>query len=548
MATDMATTADDATGGDSLLGDRSVGSHDADPCAVDLRARDASADADARVVDAWESVLGIARQGPGPLGLAAGERPIADVEVLAGLVASAEYSLARFLHAGVAAGCAPLAGRGALLTARGWSGAWANRLARAGALAERYADLAAVWAAGVITAEHVDALARGLARLTDVQLDAVVAQLRPLWGQISPLAVEQLVRRAAAMLRPLGDQPEPASEEVDAYQSRYLSFATLGDTVLLHGSLPRVEGELVQAAVEAIAEQLRTSADDSHAAARRADALVQLVNSGHAADALPSRGGLPVSLTVTLDHTSCGDAVWTTSRGHTLTPSEAQWASRDSAITPIVVKAACGQDAPPAGAARVPTTSTDQNRRHADDGWSPRDAPPAACPQGSPDDPIPGERPGLVHHLPAPTSFTDAARIAALAALTFDPRTPIAAGRTQRTATVVQRRALAVRDRGCIIPGCEVPAEACQVHHLQPWQAGGVTDPGNLVLLCWAHHRQVDLKQWRISPRAPDLVGHPGSASPSAREPGGPEPGIPWPAAHGAPFTVTRLPRARWRR
>lgn len=128
----MATTAEHGARGDSLLGDHRRGSDGADdPCSLDLRAWDASADADPRVVGAWESVLGIAHQGPGPLGLAAGERPIADVEVLAGLVASAEHALARSLHAGAAAGCAPLAGRGALLRARGGSGAWANRVAPA---------------------------------------------------------------------------------------------------------------------------------------------------------------------------------------------------------------------------------------------------------------------------------------------------------------------------------------------------------------------------------------------------------------------------------
>ena len=132
-----------------------------------------------------------------------------------------------------------------------------------------------------------------------------------------------------------------------------------------------------------------------------------------------------------------------------------------------------------------------------------------------------------------------AARIAALATTLLGTRIPLAVGRTARTATPAQRRALAARDKGCIIPGCGIPAEACQTHHVQDWAAGGNTDLPNLALLCWAHHRQVDLGMWTITPTTgDDPVPRP--------EPGAP-PGTPWPANHGAPWTITRTPRTRWR-
>ena len=115
----------------------------------------------------------------------------------------------------------------------------------------------------------------------------------------------------------------------------------------------------------------------------------------------------------------------------------------------------------------------------------------------------------------------------------------LAVGRTARTATPAQRRALAVRDRGCIIPGCAIPAEACQTHHVQDWAAGGKTNLPNMALLCWAHHRQVDLGVWTIVPtNTADQVPRP--------EPGAP-PGTPWPGNNGAPWTITRTPRTRWR-
>jgi len=132
-----------------------------------------------------------------------------------------------------------------------------------------------------------------------------------------------------------------------------------------------------------------------------------------------------------------------------------------------------------------------------------------------------------------------AARIAALASTLLGTRIPLAIGRTARTATPAQRRALAARDRGCIIPGCAIPAEACQTHHVQDWAQGGTSDLPNLALLCWAHHRQVDLGMWTLHPTTgPDQVPRP--------EPGAP-PGTPWPANHNAPWTITRTPRTRWR-
>ena len=134
-----------------------------------------------------------------------------------------------------------------------------------------------------------------------------------------------------------------------------------------------------------------------------------------------------------------------------------------------------------------------------------------------------------------------AARVAALAALLFDTRLPLAVGRTSRTATPAQRRALAVRDRGCLIPGCPVPADACQAHHLIDWASGGHTNLDQLALLCWGHHRQVDLKMWTIEPSTPTLVAGSGTSQPAS------QPATSWPANNGAPFLITRTPRYSWR-
>ena len=447
--------------------------------------------ADPRVVDTWSTVTDLAAAGAGCMGLAAGERPAADVEVLGACLASIEYGVAVFLHAAAAAGCVPLGGPGAMLTAAGWSGPWARRLARAGALIAEQESLGRIWAAGRITSDHVDPIARRASRFTPDELAAVVTQLEPLWGQISPAAVDRFVQAADRMLHPPDDPDRP---QQDVYQTRSLSFAVTRDLVLITGELPRIEGEAVMAAIEALAERMRSTVEHVPAAARRADALVELVNTASAAGALPNRGGLPVALTVTVEHTSLGDPVVTSSRGHLLTDAETRWACCDAQVTPVLVD----------GTACV-VSSADHSGG-------------AACAEVS-----------AQGHGPA-------ARSAALAALLFDTRIPLAVGRTSRTATPAQRRALAVRDKGCIVPGCPVPAETCQAHHLTDWAQGGETDISNLALLCWAHHRQVDLHMWTITPDPP---GRPPQSRPNSG-PGGP-------ANQGAPFTISRTPRHSWR-
>lgn len=65
---------------------------------------------------------------------------------------------------------------------------------------------------------------------------------------------------------------------------------------------------------------------------------------------------------------------------------------------------------------------------------------------------------------------------------------PLDVGRSQRLFPRAIRRALHVRDRGCIIPGCPIPAAWCDGHHIVPWEFGGDTKLTNAALLCRHHH------------------------------------------------------------
>ncbi len=78
-------------------------------------------------------------------------------------------------------------------------------------------------------------------------------------------------------------------------------------------------------------------------------------------------------------------------------------------------------------------------------------------------------------------------------------------GRTARLADVHQRRALAARDRGCVVPGCGAQPAHCDAHHVVHWADGGPTALDNLVLLCGSHHTAVHAGTWQVR-IAPDGV------------------------------------------
>ena len=68
---------------------------------------------------------------------------------------------------------------------------------------------------------------------------------------------------------------------------------------------------------------------------------------------------------------------------------------------------------------------------------------------------------------------------------------PTELGRQYRLVPPHLRRALEVRDRGCVFAGCSAPSWWCDAHHVLEWMMGGATDAENLALLCERHHTKV---------------------------------------------------------
>ena len=72
-------------------------------------------------------------------------------------------------------------------------------------------------------------------------------------------------------------------------------------------------------------------------------------------------------------------------------------------------------------------------------------------------------------------------------------------GRLTRVVPSAMRRALVLRDGGCI--ACGAPASWCDAHHVIHWADGGVTALHNLALLCSRHHHQHHEGRLRLYPK-----------------------------------------------
>jgi hypothetical protein len=66
---------------------------------------------------------------------------------------------------------------------------------------------------------------------------------------------------------------------------------------------------------------------------------------------------------------------------------------------------------------------------------------------------------------------------------------PLYLGRQTRVVTTAQRKTLMALYETCIADGCIIPAQLCQIDHLNPWFPRGCTDIDNLAPECAFHNR-----------------------------------------------------------
>ena len=81
---------------------------------------------------------------------------------------------------------------------------------------------------------------------------------------------------------------------------------------------------------------------------------------------------------------------------------------------------------------------------------------------------------------------------AAVTGVVFDGEgQPIWVGREHRHATEAQVKAIIARDRHCRGKDCTAGPERCEIHHIVPWERGGLTDIDSMCLACPLCHHNI---------------------------------------------------------
>ncbi len=335
----------------------------------------------------------------------------------------------------------------------------ARRLVRLAEVCDRLPVVAVAYTDGSTTAAHLDVLSRAVAGRWDQArsdegrlVDAACSQGLTAW---SDTCADWAARRAPA-------------DAVERYAARSLRTRTdlFGD---LHGafSLPGEDAQRVLAALDANTDP-DTALCDHHPAARsyharRADALVDLV-CGDGDD-------LRVTTTVVVvDRPLLAHGDSTTDRTH------------PTGTTDRASRADLSERTGAAGTADVSDPRADPTTAGPSAAFGPR----RRC-----------------DHQSVAISPATAARLscdATVAHLVVDSAgLPLHLGRSRRTFSRAQRRALAARHRRCAFDDCDVAYARCELHHLRHWDDAGRTDIDNAVPLCRWHHHLVHEARWTIT-------------------------------------------------
>ncbi|ACV77026.1 HNH endonuclease signature motif containing protein [Nakamurella multipartita] len=78
------------------------------------------------------------------------------------------------------------------------------------------------------------------------------------------------------------------------------------------------------------------------------------------------------------------------------------------------------------------------------------------------------------------------------------PSEPLDIGRATRIWPAGIRRAITLRDKACVFPGCDRPARWSDLHHIQFWVDGGPTSVANGAVLCGFHHTLIHQGDWTV--------------------------------------------------
>ena len=359
--------------------------------------------------------------------------------------------------------------------------------------------------AGTITLEHLEVAATSLRR-TEPE---VVAELEPVLLEAAEVCTPSDLKALLAHVRNQADPESTSAGERSDFERRRLSISrTIDGSVEVSGHLDAVSGEWVMNALAGFTAPERQpdgSLDPRTPGQRRVDAWVEIsrrilgqtdpdtrVGTAQMLVLVDGRGITPAGLDV--------DALDTeTFEGAGPLDPPPFYDDGDDGADPYVPQLRL---VPPLGG------DDDEAAYGPDAGWVPPDSDDeceAMCDEEAADGALPlvgmtGD--GVALSPAAVVQLSCDARIALAVvddvASALLPRAlrrgkvePLRLGRTQRVVSAGLRRALVLRDAGCVYPGCAMPPSWCEAHHLIPWELGGATDLSNLALQCSFHHHQL---------------------------------------------------------
>ena len=326
--------------------------------------------------------------------------------------------------------------------------------------------------AGEIGYQHAAVIARSAAELGSASMEIAEPALLQAAERLDPGQLRMLSREMRYRLDPAG----ALAADNAIFEQRRLTISQLASgAFLLDGMLDAEGGAMVRTALGAL-DGPPAPHDERRPEQRRADALVELASRQLRGGALPSVHGQRPHLVVTASLAElrgvaappgCVTSDEPQPRAARLAapagPASMSLAVSTDTATPATASAtATSATATPATASATATSAT----------AAPATSAPAANLQGA--GPIAA---ATLRRLACDASVTTLTTGAAGQALDV--------GRTTRVISPALRIALVHRDRGCRYPGCDLPPEWTDGHHLWHWTDGGPTKLENLVLLCF---------------------------------------------------------------
>ncbi|GIF20396.1 hypothetical protein Ate02nite_31260 [Paractinoplanes tereljensis] len=359
-----------------------------------------------------------------------------------------------------------------------WTG---KRLQMLGAALDASPSLDAAVSAGSVSVDQALAIAEAIEDLPDDTGRDMVAEaesaLISFASDFDPIVLSRLGARILAHIDPDAadrhDEVALKRQQERAHRRRGFTLSPLGNgQVRLSGRLSTAAAATVKAALDPLCHPSRDAGSDQPRTPeqRRADALVDICALALRTGDLPTTGGEPPQVVVTIPIETLRNTP----------PSDPE--------TPTVVPPAT-PGAKPGGPAA---------------GRGPRSGSPATtCKPAANRDPAAPPQAGRSALLDdgTPVSASDARLMACdalvIPAVLGTDGQVLDVGRARRLFTGPIRRALILRDGGCSFPGCDRPPAWSEGHHIVPWADGGVTALSNACLLCRHHHRLIH-DDWQV--------------------------------------------------